>query len=129
MELTARLLAALAALPMLANGLGWLLQPAQTAQSLGMPLLDGLGRSTQIGDFFSFFLVAALLGLYGAGRRHAGACFAAALLVGLAAVGRLLASGLHDAPLATFFIAVEVVLALVWSGAGLVLRRGAVRIR
>ena len=41
-------------------GLRWLVDPAGAAGELGMPLLDGLGRSTQIGDMGSFFLSVAL---------------------------------------------------------------------
>ena len=50
-----RSVAALPGVVMLVQGIGWLLQPAQQAAALGMPLLDGLGRSTQVGDFFAFF--------------------------------------------------------------------------
>ena len=46
------------------QGVGWLVAPARLAASLGMPLLDGLGRSTQIGDFASFFLTAGGLLLF-----------------------------------------------------------------
>ncbi len=113
-----RILGAIAEFPMIANGFGWIQNPAQTAESLGMPLLDGMGRSTQIGDFTSFFLSAALLALYGVLRKSSGACFAAALLLGLAAVGRLLATALHNAPLAGLFIGVEIVLAVVWIACG-----------
>ena len=40
------------------QGLGWLIDPERAAAGLGMALLDGLGRSTQVGDFASFFLTA-----------------------------------------------------------------------
>ena len=33
----------------------WQTTPELSANSLGMPLLEGLGRSTQIGDFSAFF--------------------------------------------------------------------------
>ena len=32
------------------NGLQWIISPANVAASLGMPLLEGVGLSTQIGD-------------------------------------------------------------------------------
>jgi hypothetical protein len=38
------------------QGLGWIVAPAHSAERLGMPLLDGLGRSSQIGDFAALFL-------------------------------------------------------------------------
>ena len=37
----------------LLQGLVWIAAPRMAATNLGMPLLDGLGRSTQIGDFAS----------------------------------------------------------------------------
>ena len=51
-----RIVAALPGLVMLLLGVGWVTDPAGAAEGLGMPLLEGAGRSTQIGDFGSFFL-------------------------------------------------------------------------
>ena len=48
------------------QGFLWLTSPAQVAGSLGMPLLEGEGLSTQIGDFASFFFVVGLFILLGA---------------------------------------------------------------
>jgi len=47
---TRRFIAAIPDIPMLLNSFG------KTAMSLGMPLLDGLACSTQIGDMGAFFL-------------------------------------------------------------------------
>jgi hypothetical protein len=90
------------------QGLGWILVPATAADGLGMPLLDGLGRSTQIGDFAAFFLVGGLTMVLGSrpGRAH-WLRFPAALL-GTAAAVRTLAWLLHGADFAALFIAVEV---------------------
>jgi len=54
------------------QGIGWILVPGRAAVGLGMPLLEGLGRSTQVGDFAAFFLVAGLTMLAGSrpGRAH-----------------------------------------------------------
>lgn len=123
MDMALRVLGVVAALPMLANGFGWIHNPAEVAASLGMPLLEGLGRSTQIGDFTSLFLSTAVLAIFGAARRNAPAFFAAALLMALAASGRLLATTLHDAPFAAFFISVEATLALIWAGCGTYFQR------
>lgn len=127
MEMALRVLGVLAALPMLANGFGWIQNPAEVAASLGMPLLEGMGRSTQIGDFTSLFLSTAVLAIFGAARRNAPAFFAAALMMALAAVGRLLATALHDAPFAAFFIGVETTLAVIWIGCGAYFLRAGAR--
>jgi hypothetical protein len=43
------------------QGTAWLVVPERAAGSLGMPLLTGLARSTQIGDFAAFFVAGVLL--------------------------------------------------------------------
>ena len=90
------------------QGLGWIVVPTTAADGLGMPLLDGLGRSTQIGDFAAFFLVGGLTMVLGSrpGRAH-WLRFPAALL-GAAAIVRTLAWLLHGADFAALFITVEV---------------------
>ena len=108
----ARILAALPGLAMGFNAVGWLFNPAQTAESLGMPLLDGIGRSTQVGDFTSFFFACAVLSLWAAIKLNASAAYAAALILGGAAVFRTTAWLMHGADLASLFIGVEVVLTL-----------------
>lgn len=95
------------------QGLAWLVAPARAAAGLGMPLLDGLGRSTQIGDFASFFLTAGVTMLLGSRPGHARILLFPAALVGGAAVTRTLAWLLHGADFAALFIPVEVVTGLV----------------
>lgn len=55
------------------QGLVWSADPGRTAEGLGTPLLDGLGRSMQVGDFSSFFLAAGATMVLGAGRHRQGA--------------------------------------------------------
>jgi hypothetical protein len=90
-----------------AQGLGWLAAPQRAAAGLGMPLLDGLGRSTQIGDLAAFFLTAGALMVAGARPGRAQLLYAPAGLLGAAAIGRTLAWALHGADLAALFIAIE----------------------
>jgi len=102
-------LAALPALLMLVMGINWIVDPASAAQGLGMPYLEGEGRSTQVGDLTSFFIgvgVMALLGLWTENRTW---LYSASLLLGGTAVFRTVAWAVHDAPFATISIAVEVV--------------------
>ena len=106
-----RIAAALPGLMMLLSGVQWLVDPAAAAQSLGMPLLDGLARSTQVGDFAAFFLAtAALIGL-GVFQEKRHWFQAAVLLIGGAAVMRTLAWAAHGAEFATQFIAIEAAMA------------------
>jgi hypothetical protein len=91
----------------------WLAAPARAAAGLGMPLLDGIGRSTQIGDFSSFFLAIGGGILLGVRAGRARWLYFPAALLGLAAVGRTLAWGVHGAAFAAAPIVVEVVSALV----------------
>ena len=101
------------------QGIGWLLLPASAAEGLGMPLLDGLGRSTQIGDFAAFFLVGGITMLLGSRPGRARWLRFPAALIGGAAVTRSLAWLLHGADFAALFITVEIgTFVLLWYAAG-----------
>jgi len=92
-------------------GIGWIVDPARTAAELGMPLLEGVGRSTQVGDLASFFVTLGacmLIALYTKSRTW---YYPAIMLLALAALGRTLAWLVHDAALAIDMIAPEVVIA------------------
>jgi len=108
----ARILAILPGLAMGFNAVMWITKPADAAQSLGMPLLDGIARSTQVGDLTSFFVATALMSVLGAWRQNATWLYGAALLLGGAAVFRTTAWALHGAEFATTFVAVEAILTL-----------------
>jgi hypothetical protein len=90
------------------QGGNWLLNPTGAAQGLGMPLLDGLGRSTQVGDFAAFFLAIGATTLLGARPGHAKLLRVPAGMLGAAAVARCVAFAAHGAGFAAVFIAVEV---------------------
>jgi hypothetical protein len=90
------------------QGLAWIVDPARSAAGLGMPLLDGLGRSTQAGDFASFFLTAGVTMLVGSSPGRARLLLVPAGLIGGAAITRTLAWALHGAAFAATFITVEV---------------------
>ena len=108
-----RILSGLVGLLMLVTAVGWMTDPASAAAGLGMPLLDGLGRSTQIGDFTSFFVAVAGFSLYGAWKESPHWVTSAAIVLLLAAVFRTLAWLMHGAAFATPQIVAEVVLAAV----------------
>jgi hypothetical protein len=91
------------------QGVAFLLAPQRAVEGLGMPLLDGIGRSTQLGDFAAFFLVAGVGILYGSRPGNARALLFPAALIGGAALTRTLAWLLQGADFAGMFIAVEVI--------------------
>ena len=65
-----RTLTALSGLGLLVVGLGWWVHPAAAADMLGASLLDGTGRTTQIGDSGAFFIGAGSMLLWGGYERH-----------------------------------------------------------
>jgi hypothetical protein len=91
------------------QGVGWLIVPDRVAASLGMPLLNGLARSTQIGDFAAFFLTLGLSILAGIRPGRARLLYFPAALLASAAFGRVVAWAVHGAAFATTFILVEIV--------------------
>ena len=93
----------------LLQGLMWLANPGGAAEGLGMPLLEGAARSTQIGDLSGFFLCLGGFAAYGAWARNPSFVRCAALLVGSVAITRTIAWAAHGAAFTTQFIVIEVV--------------------
>jgi hypothetical protein len=91
-------------------GLQWMVDPAAAAKGLGMTLMDGMGRSSQMGDVGSFFLMSGTMALIGVITLRKEWFYAPAMLVAGAAVFRTVAWLAHDAPFATVSITIEVVL-------------------
>ena len=90
-----RIITTLCGLGLLLIGILWWLQPATAAEMLGASLLDGTGRSTQIGDSGAFFVGAGVLLALGALRNHAALVISGGLLVGLVIPGRVLSATTH----------------------------------
>ncbi|MFO7550498.1 MAG: hypothetical protein R6W80_03760 [Haliea sp.] len=108
MTTTLRIISALFGLLFAVSFLNWLLAPADAAATLGMPLLDGIARNTQVGDFTAFFFTLAVLIGLGVWRRQPQPLFGACLLLGSAAVFRVWSALMHEATLAPVSVAVEV---------------------
>ncbi len=87
----------------------WLVSPTGVAAEFGFELAQGLGRSTQIGDLFAFFLTASLCMLIGVVKTERLWLYPPLLLFSLAMVGRLIAWLVHDAAFAATQLAVEFV--------------------
>ena len=93
-------------------GLQWILSPANIAESLGMPLLEGVGLSTQIGDLGSFFITVGAMTLIGAITTTRHWFYGPSMLLLVAALYRTLSTLLYGAPFVISAIAVEVVVGL-----------------
>ena len=93
----ARILSGLIGALMLWNCLWWVLDPATSAKELGMPLLEGLGGNSQIGDFTAFFFTAGLFACIGAYRAEHTWLYTTISLLGSAAVFRSYAVMAHGA--------------------------------
>lgn len=90
-------------------GIRWLVDPSGAAGELGMPLLEGLGRSTQIGDLSAFFVTSSVLIVLGVITEKREWLYAPALLLGFTALFRMVAWAAHGAAFAAAAIGVEVV--------------------
>lgn len=100
------------------QGLAWLIVPERAAGGLGMPALEGLGRSTQFGDFAAFFLVLGGSILVGCRPGRARVLYFPAALLAAAAACRTIAWAAHGADFAALFIAVETISAVLLVAAG-----------
>ena len=102
-----RTLTGLAGLGSLIIGAMWWYQPETAAELLGASLLDGTGRSAQIGDSGAFTIGVGLLLLWGAARQHAVFVLIGGCLVGLVAPGRILSATFHGGAVTTPEVVVE----------------------
>ena len=108
-----RTLTGLAGLGSLIIGAMWWYQPETAAGVLGASLLDGTGRSAQIGDSGAFTIGVGLLLLWGAARQHAVFVLIGGCLVGLVAPGRILSATFHGGAVTTPEVIVECVIFLI----------------
>ena len=107
-----RVIAGLVGILFFLNGLQWIISPANIAESLGMPLLEGVGLSTQIGDLGSFFITVGAMTLIGAITTTRHWFYAPSILLLVAALYRTLSTVLYGAPFVMSAILVEVVVGL-----------------
>lgn len=117
MKQVLRYLALLPAVALGLSGINWIINPAGAAEGLGLPLLDGVGRSTEIGDIGGFFLATTAMIVVGVVRAQAPWLQCAAMLVGAAAVMRVVAWAAHGAALTGGFIGFEIVMTAILLGA------------
>jgi hypothetical protein len=113
MKAVLRILVTLPAVLFVVMGLRWITDPTGAATMVGMSLMDGVGRSSQIGDLGAFFLAMGIMMLLALITARRTWFYAPALMLALVAVLRILAWLLHGAALALDAIVVEVVVATV----------------
>lgn len=107
-----RVLVFLPAVLFLVMGLRWAIDPAGVAGQFGMPLLDGVGRSSQIGDVGGYFLALSIMMLLGVTTAQPKWLYPAVLMLTMTAILRTVAWLLHGAPLALDMIAPEVIVSV-----------------
>ena len=90
-------------------GVQWLVDPATVGEGLGLELQVGAGLSTQIGDLSAFFLVAGLSILIALITKNRTWYYPPAMLMLIAATGRIVAWIVHDAAFVPGTIVFEVV--------------------
>ena len=108
MKNTLRLVAGLLGTLFLINGLQWIIAPANIAAQLGMPLLEGVGLSTQIGDMGSFFITVGAMTIIGALSQTRHWFYAPSMLLLVAALFRTLSTAIYGAPFVLPAIVVEI---------------------
>ena len=87
--MVAKILSGLVGLIMLSTTVNWIFDPAGAAATLGMTtILDGIGRSTLIGDFTAFFAAITTFIAIGIYKEEGKWLFSAAIILGLATVFR-----------------------------------------
>ena len=109
----ARILAGLVGVLMLLNCLWWILDPSTAAEELAMPLLEGLGSNSQIGDFTSFFFTAGLFACIGAYRAEHIWLYPTISLIGSAAFFRSYAVVAHGSDPLVSTIMIEIIMSAI----------------
>ena len=109
----ARILSGLIGVLMLLNCLWWILDPSTAAEGLAMPLLEGLGSNSQIGDFTSFFFTAGLFACIGAYRAEHIWLYPTISLIGSAAFFRSYAVVAHGSDPLVSTIMIEIIMSAI----------------
>ena len=92
--------------------LRWILSPEDSANALGMVLLDGVGKNTQIRDFTALFASTSIFCFLSITTRQYQWIFSSGIVFSLIALISVLASQLHDAPLTYSSLIAEIIFAI-----------------
>ena len=88
-QIIARVLSFLPGLLFLSNAYTWITNPSAASNALGMQYLEGIGRSTQIGDFSAFFIGVGIFCLLGSIFKNISFLISAVIILLSAAVMRI----------------------------------------
>ncbi|MDA9146430.1 hypothetical protein N9O15_02705 [Gammaproteobacteria bacterium] len=90
----------------------WILLPEESANSLGMILLEGSGRNTQIRDFTSIFASTAIFCFLSIATKQFQWIFSSGIIFSIIAIISIVASQLHDAPITYSSLIAEIIFAI-----------------
>ena len=91
----------------------WILLPEESANSLGMILLDGSGRNTQIRDFTSIFASTAIFCSLSIATKQFQWIFSSGIIFLIIAIMSIVASQLHEAPISYSSLIAEIIFAMI----------------
>ena len=91
----------------------WILLPEESANSLGMILLDGSGRNTQIRDFTSIFASTAIFCFLSITTKQFQWIFSSGIIFSIIAIISIVASQLHEAPITYSSLIAEIIFAMI----------------
>ena len=91
----------------------WILLPEESANSLGMILLDGSGRNTQIRDFTSIFASTAIFCFLSIATKQFQWIFSSGIIFSIIAIISIVASQLHEAPITYSSLIAEIIFAFI----------------
>ena len=90
----------------------WVLSPEDSANALGMVLLDGAGRNTQIRNFTALFARTSFFCFLSIATKQYQWIFSSGIVFSFIVLTSLLASQLHDAPITYSFLLAEIIFAV-----------------
>ena len=91
----------------------WILLPEESAISLGMILLDGSGRNTQIRDFTSIFASTAIFCFLSIATKQFQWIFSSGIIFLIIAIMSIVASQLYEAPITYSSLIAEIIFAMI----------------
>ena len=87
----------------------WIFLPEDSANSLGMVLLEGSGRNTQIRDFTSIFASTAIFCFLSIATKQFQWVFSSGIIFSIIAIISIVASQLHEAPITYSSLIAEII--------------------
>lgn len=89
----------------------WIFLPEESANSMGMILLEGYGKNTQIRDFTSIFASTAIFCFLSIATKQFQWIFSSGIIFLIIAIISIVASQLHEAPITYSSLIAEIIFA------------------